>query len=296
MARKAGEFPEEGEFIVGTVKDVKNYGAFVTLDEYPGKEGFIHISEVASGWVKYVRDHVRENAKIVCKVTSVDRSKGHVDLSLKRVNEHQQRETLQEWKNNQKAEKLLEIVAEELGQDLDTCYDDFGYDLIEEFGGLYAAFEAVAMDDELLDEAGLAGPWTEAFVQIARENITIPHVRIKGYLEVTCPTPNGVDVLRDALQAAERRDGGDGAGPVRATGADDGDAAEADGEEAVSEAGPDADVEVSVQYLGAPHYRIRVKAPDYKVAEQELRDAADRALAVVEAGGGTGKFERQREE
>ena len=102
---KADDFPEEGELIIGTVQTVKNYGAFVILDEYENKEGFIHITEVATGWIKYIRDYIRERQKVVCKVLRVDKSKGHVDLSLKQVNEHQRREKIQDWKNEQKAIK-----------------------------------------------------------------------------------------------------------------------------------------------------------------------------------------------
>ena len=54
------EFPEEGELVVGTVTSIRNFGAFVTLDEYAKREAFIHLSEVATGWVKYIRDHIRE--------------------------------------------------------------------------------------------------------------------------------------------------------------------------------------------------------------------------------------------
>ena len=81
-------FPENGELVVCTVTSVKNFGAFVTLDEYDNKEGFVHVRDVASGWVKYIRDFIREGQKIVCKVLGVDSSKGHIDLSLKSVNEH----------------------------------------------------------------------------------------------------------------------------------------------------------------------------------------------------------------
>ena len=38
------DFPEEGELVIGTVVDVKPYGAFVQLLEYPDREGMIHIS------------------------------------------------------------------------------------------------------------------------------------------------------------------------------------------------------------------------------------------------------------
>lgn len=125
MAR-VGEFPEEGELVVCTVQNVKNFGAFVTLDEYGGKEGFIHVRDVATGWVKYIRDYVREGQKVVCKVLGVDSTKGHIDLSLKSVNEHQRREKVQQWKNETKAEKLLEIVATRLEKTVDQCWEDFG--------------------------------------------------------------------------------------------------------------------------------------------------------------------------
>ena len=65
------DYPEEGDLVVCSVRLVKNFGAFVTLDEYGDKEGFIHIAEVTTGWVKYIRDYVREGQKIVCKVTLV---------------------------------------------------------------------------------------------------------------------------------------------------------------------------------------------------------------------------------
>ena len=118
MSRDRG-FPDNGELVVCTVDSVKNYGAFVTLDEYDGKQGFVHVRDVATGWVKYIRDYVREGQKIVCKVLGVDSSKGHIDLSLKSVNDHQKREKIQQWKNENKAEKLMEIVAERLSISVD---------------------------------------------------------------------------------------------------------------------------------------------------------------------------------
>src|SRR5207302_7807512 len=84
-AARGYDWPDEGELVVCTVANVKNFGAFVTLDEYESKEGFIHIAEVSSGWIKYIRDYVREGQKVVCKVLKVDQEKGHIDLSLKAV-------------------------------------------------------------------------------------------------------------------------------------------------------------------------------------------------------------------
>jgi translation initiation factor 2 subunit 1 len=203
---KADDYPEEGELIIGTVQTVKNYGAFVILDEYENKEGFIHITEVATGWIKYIRDFIRERQKVVCKVLRVDKSKGHVDLSLKQVNEHQRREKIQDWKNVQKAKKLLEITAEKLGKTADLCYEEFAYALMEKYGSL---------------------------IQI-----------------------------QNALLEAERSEKS----------------------------------ELVVQYVGAPKYRIKVNAPDYKTAEEELKKAGERAINYIKTHNGDGRFIREIKE
>ncbi len=238
---------------------VKNFGAFVGLEEYGGKEGFIHVAEVARGWIKYIRDYVREGQKVVCKVLKVDPDKGHIDLSLKAVNEHQKREKVQEWKNAQKAEKLLELVAQRQKKDLEWAYSTFVSDLVERFGTLYAAFEECAIDQTVLEREGLKGAWTKAFIQVAQENIVPPMVKINGYLEMTCPTPDGIVHLKEVLTGIQKDDG----------------------------------VSVKVQYIGAPRYRVVVRAPDYKTAEEELQQAAQEALDKIRSRGGDGKFQRK---
>jgi translation initiation factor 2 subunit 1 len=262
---KRNPFPEEGELVVATVKDVKGFGAFCNLDEYPGKEGFIHIAEVAAGWVKYVRDHVRENQKIVAKVLSVDTNRGHVDLSLKRVNDHQRRETIASWKNEQKAEKLLEILGEKMGgKKPDELLAEFGYKLVETYGSLYAAFEAGSVDENSLTEEGYTGDWIAPFVALSKENIAVPFVHIKGYVELQSFSPDGVAEIREALEAAEETEY--------------------------------EDVTVEVQYVGAPRYRIKVRAPEYKAAEEELKSAAERAMKIITKAGGIGTFVGRGEE
>jgi translation initiation factor 2 subunit 1 len=43
---KTQEFPAEGELVIGRVREVKNFGVFLALEEYPGKEGLIPVKEV----------------------------------------------------------------------------------------------------------------------------------------------------------------------------------------------------------------------------------------------------------
>ena len=262
MVRKNQEWPDEGELIVGTVYKVLNYGAFVKLEEYYGKEAFIHISEVSAGWVKNIRDHVRENQKIVCCVLRVNPKKGHVDASLKRIREDQRTKKIQQWKIEQKAEKFLELVAKSLDKNLDTAYDEVGYQLMDIFGDIYGGFETAADDGaQALIEEGIDEDWAEAITEVAKKNITPPEVHISGYVDIKTFVPDGVDVIIDALKIAE----------------DNGDAEE----------------EITVQCVGAPRYRITVKSSDYILAEKSLKAAAERCIARVEESGGNGSFLRE---
>jgi translation initiation factor 2 subunit 1 len=258
------EYPDEGELIVGTVVKVQNFGAFITLDEYPGKEGFIHIAEIATGWIKRIRNHIKEKQKVVCKVMHVDTTKDHIDLSLKRVNEHQKRDKIQEWKNQQKSERLIEMVAKQIGKTVQQCYNEFVNSLIKKYGTLYAAFEECAYDVETLKKDGFKGDWLKDFEEIAKTNITIPFVNIKGYINVTSWLPDGVDHIRESLLEAEKSEF--------------------------------EDVEIQVKYIGAPQYMITVKAPDYKIAEEEMKKAVEKIKVIVKQYDGDCEFHRKPEE
>ncbi len=254
---KFTEFPEIGEFVVCTVKDVRDFGAIVTLEEYQDKEGFIHIAEIARGWIRYIKDHVKEGQKIVCKVIRVDHTKGHVDLSLKHVNEHQKQEKIQEWKNEQKSEQLLKIVGKRIGKSLESCYKEFGMSIIQKCASLYGGFEEAAKQGvDGFEKLGFKGTWVKSFVDVAKENISLPSVEISGILELTCPLADGVKYVKEALISAET-------------------------------------LYSNLQYVGAPKYRITVKAPDYRTAEKELKKAVEKAIKYIEAHEGSGVFTRK---
>jgi translation initiation factor 2 subunit 1 len=249
-------WPEIGDLVVCTVVNVVDFGAFVELDEYGRKEGLIHISEVASGWVKYIRDHVREGQKIVCKVLNVDPSRSHIDLSFKDVNEHQRQAKIQEWKAEQKAEKWLDFVINTTGATKEDLQDQ----LIEKFDSLYYAFEEVTIRGASILE-GFDPAVAEEIERVAKVNVKVPFVDITGYIDLTCPKSNGVEVIKRALKAAVKTD--------------------------------DTDIRYDVSYMGAPRYRIRTVALDYKKAENALKKAATAAIDVVVKAEGSGKFYRE---
>jgi len=85
MSTEIQEMPEQGEIVIATVTKVMDHGAYVTLDEYNGIQGFLHISEIAPGWIRSISRFVKENEKKVLLVKKINLSRGDIDLSLKQV-------------------------------------------------------------------------------------------------------------------------------------------------------------------------------------------------------------------
>jgi translation initiation factor 2 subunit 1 len=262
---KYSGWPEKGDLVVGEVDEIEDFGVFVDLEEYEDKRGLTHISEVASGWIKNVRDHVREGQTVVAKVLDVNKDSQQIDLSIKDVNEHQRKEKIQEWKNEQKADNWMSIA---FGEDVsDEQYTAVANALLAEYESLYDGFEQAAIHGmAALDDVDVDDEEKEAIVQTARQNVSVPYVNVTGYVDLRCPEPDGVDHIKEALQAAE----GDGEVPE--------------------------EVELTVAYVGSPEYRIKVKAPDYKTAESQLEASAERAREAIEAAGGTAEYHRERSE
>ena len=242
--------PEEGELVVVTVKNVKQNGVYVDFDEYPGLEGFIFIGEIASGWVKNIRSFVRDGQRLICKVMRTKKDGSSLELSLKSVSEERRRDRLQEWKNEQRSLQLLKVCGEKVGWS-EAERDSLGEDLVSSFGTLYTAFEEAAMNETAIIDAGFEGDWITEFIEIAIENIIPPFVEIKGSLNLSINVDNGVDVIRDALISAEQY------------------SSEKD------------EVSVMCFYDGAPEYRLVLKAPDFKTAEDLWVEVTDLSLIHI---------------
>ena len=71
--------PEDGELVLCKVTNVQHHSVFVRMEEY-GKSGMIHISEIAPGRIRNIRDYVKEGKIVVCKVLRINEERGHVDL------------------------------------------------------------------------------------------------------------------------------------------------------------------------------------------------------------------------
>ncbi len=74
--------PEIGKTYDAVVKKIVDFGAFVAY--MPGREGLVHVSQIANERVENVEDYLKEGQEIRVKLTEVDKQ-GRVKLSIKAV-------------------------------------------------------------------------------------------------------------------------------------------------------------------------------------------------------------------
>ena len=260
MVKKRREWPLQGEIVIGTVVQVFDKGAYITLDEYGGKKAYVPLNEVSSSWFHNIRDVIREGQKTAFKVIRVDTAKGHIDLSLKRVADVERERKILEWKRAKKAEVLLDFAAKKLGKTLDDAYNEAGWKLEDHYGEIYAGLEEAARKgvDALL-AASISKEWAEALAEIAKEHIEIPLVKLSMALELRCYKPNGIDVIKKALLEALNYAKSKG-------------------------------YQIKIYADGAPKYRIDGVAEDYKHLKNLLKEVASVALDVITKEGGYGKM------
>ena len=250
--------PEEGEYVIGRVIEVKDFGATLNLIEFSELKAFVHISEVASGWVKYIRDFIREGQMVVAKITKVKEGSKVSDASVRQVSGHRKQEKIRDWKNDQRASKLLELVATKSKIKIEDLVSKIKEDMTKLYGSLYSGFEASVVDKAAFKDEW-KGKWVEDFIDVAIANVTPPYVSIGGKFELFSYDSKGVEKIKKALMQPS----------------------------AVNE-----DTTLKIASNGSPSYRISVKAPNYKQAEEELKLAIDGVLKIIKAEGGNGTFKR----
>ncbi|MDV3292937.1 MAG: translation initiation factor IF-2 subunit alpha [Nitrososphaerales archaeon] len=228
--------PEPGEIVVCTVREITSHGIYVNLDQYGGMNGFLHVSEISTGWVRNIERVAKVQQRLVLKVVRADRVRREIDLSLRQVTNEERRAKVIEWKREERALAIMNAVKKKLGLDDATLASYIGK-LEEGFGTLYQALETAAKRGEkALALASLPAQVVKAVADAAAEKIVPPRYEVGALVEVSSKTPNGIDDVKKALLAA--------------TGS--------------------SSAEVKITYAGAPKYRVRITADDYKQAEKAL--------------------------
>jgi translation initiation factor 2 subunit 1 len=228
--------PREGELVVCRITRINPNSAFAELVEY-GKTGMIHVSEVAARWVRDIREFIKENQFVVCRVIRVEGD--HFSLSIKRVRQEEASSKMNEFKRENKAEKLLEMVAKSISKTPEQALHEVGFRLQDEFGSLSKAFEIAWKNPELLKAKGIPAVWIQPIVDVVKKAYSEKTYELKAELNLVCYASNGIEIIRDALETAMKENG------------------------------------IEVMYISTPKYVIVARGKNFKEIEAKISKSAE---------------------
>eukprot|EP01084_Bolivina_argentea_P131246 231682_1 len=98
----AKEWPEVDDLVVVQVNSIVDMGAYCSLLEYNGIEGMILMSELSRRRIRSVNRLIRVGRQEIVAVLRVNKEKGYIDLSKKRVSPEEVLQVEAKW-NKSKA-------------------------------------------------------------------------------------------------------------------------------------------------------------------------------------------------
>ena len=257
MSTEVHEMPEQGEIVLATVTKIMDHGAYVTLDEYDDLQGFLHVSEIAPGWIRSVNRFVREGEKKVLLVKKVNPQRGDIDLSLKQISKDQKKQKLKEVKKFEKGKTLLQNVQEKAklsDEDVERLEDS----IFSKYDSVYDAFIEIARNGIQSVKELKIPKKTATVIEEICSKIKLPSVEIRGIMEITNSKSDGIEVIKKVLLEELKKDS-----------------------------------TIDITYLGAPKYRLSITSEDFKSAEKSLKPIIADIQSNIEKKKGTFKFTRE---
>ena len=257
MSTEALEMPEQGEIVLATVTKVMDHGAYVTLDEYDNLQGFLHVSEIAPGWIRSVNRFVKNGEKKVLLVKKVNPQRGDIDLSLKQVSKDQKKQKLKEVKKFEKGKTLLQNVQEKAKLE-DNEIEKLEDSIYSKYDSVYDAFIEIGRNGiDSVKELKIPKKTASVIEEICSK-IKLPSVEIRGIMEITNSKSDGIEIIKKTLLDELKKDS-----------------------------------TIDITYLGAPKYRLSITSEDFKSAEKSLKPIISDIQSNIEKKKGTFKFTRE---
>ncbi len=238
IKESAREFPEDDEVLFGTVVKVIGTSVFVKLETY-NKEGVISFSEVAPGRIRNIRDYVRIGQKIVCKALRIDRIKGHIDLSLRRVGSKEKKEIIQEYKREKEFLVVLNLIIKDKAKS-ESITNALKKKI--KFSDLLQKIVSNPEEARVLLKEKLNNEEINKLMEVVGEKLREKKIVAKSKIALTSEAADGIEKIKKVLVEIE----GKGA---------------------------------EVSYIGAPNYLVSLESSNYKEANKKLQNLLGELLA-----------------
>lgn len=249
------KYPEVDEVVMVNVQEIAEMGAYVKLLEYDNIEGMVLLSELSRRRIRSIQKLIRVGKNEVAVVLRVDKEKGYIDLSKRRVSAEDIVKCDERYNKSKAVHSILRHCAEKHNLSLEKLYQAVGWPLQKKYGHAYDAFKLSITDPTIFDE--VEAPSTEILEELKlyiSRRLTPQAIKIRADVEVSCFLYEGIDAIKTALKAGE--------------------------------AESTEHMQVKAKLVAAPLYVISTQALDKAQGVALLEKAIEKVSASIEAAGG----------
>ncbi|XP_057784655.1 eukaryotic translation initiation factor 2 subunit alpha homolog [Salvia miltiorrhiza] len=217
------KYPEVDQAVMIQVKSMADSGAYVSLLEYNNIEGMILFSELSRRRIRSISSLIKVGRIEPVMVLRVDKEKGYIDLSKRRVSEEDIQGCEERFNKSKLVHSIMRHVAETMNVDLEDLYIHVGWPLYKKYGHAFEAFKVMVNDpnsvlDSLTREVTEVGPdgqevkkvvpaisdeVKDALVKNIRRRMTPQPLKIRADIEMKCFQFDGVLHIKEAMRKAE---------------------------------------------------------------------------------------------
>jgi translation initiation factor 2 subunit 1 len=216
----------------------------------------ILLSELSRRRIRSINKLIRVGKNEVVMVIRVDRDKGYIDLSKRRVSAEDVGKAEDRYNKAKAVHSIMRHMSNRLHVPIKSLYERVGWPLYRRYGHAYDALQlAVADPAPILRDLTLADAERAELVEHVKTKMTPQPLKVRADLAVTCFTYEGVEAIRAALLA---------------------------GTALSTEATP-----IHIQLIAAPLYVMTTTTLDKLAGVDALTAAIAAVKAVIDAKGGS---------
>jgi len=249
------KYPEIESFVMVNVKQIAEMGAYVKLLEYDNIDGMILLSELSRRRIRSIQKLIRIGRNEVVVVLRVDKEKGYIDLSKRRVSAEDIVRCEERYNKSKSVHSIMRHVAEKTKTPIESLYQDIGWPLNKKYGHANDAFKISITNPDVWKDVTFPNEVVrEELVSYISKKLTPHPTKVRADVEVTCFKYDGIDAVKEALRKAEAKN--------------------------------TPETYVKVKLVSPPHYVLTSQCLDKNVGIKLLEQAITDIKGTIEGSGG----------
>eukprot|EP01118_Nematostelium_gracile_P016326 TRINITY_DN6730_c0_g3_i1.p1 TRINITY_DN6730_c0_g3~~TRINITY_DN6730_c0_g3_i1.p1 ORF type:complete len:302 (+),score=130.66 TRINITY_DN6730_c0_g3_i1:61-906(+) len=179
-------------------------GAYVALKEYNDIEGMILLSELSRRRIRSINKIIRVGRLETVVVLRVDKEKGYIDLSKRKVSEEDIAKCEEKYNKSKAVHSIMRHITEGLHGDIEELYAKVGWPLYKKYGHAYDAFKlALTEPEKVFEGLDASEEIKNAFISNIKRRLAPQPVKVRADVEITCFRYEGIDAIKAAIVKGE---------------------------------------------------------------------------------------------